>query len=116
MTIQEILDSVKDWNNYTFTSPNPNASDEVLMKLYANAMNPEYVNADALRDVELGVQEAASKRPLPYFMLDRLRNEALKSRGMHWTQDYGDVPAKSRTGAPLQQLMKMPVYGSNIGA
>lgn len=109
-TLEAILQKIGGAYDRGFTNPNPQMSDEDIMHLYRGRYNPDYTTPDALRDTELGVQQYLSKAPggIIKLVLDGVRDNALKSRGLKYNQNIYDIPRTSSTGAIMERLLNMP--------
>lgn len=115
-TINNILQRVSGGWNRAWTNPRLNGTDEELMRLYKGRIN-QYVTPDALRDVELGVQIAANdSRRHPVILLDDLRDQALRARGLRYDQGFDEIPDTSPTGAIMRKLILEPADGAYSGA
>lgn len=103
-TLEAILQKLGGGYDRAFTNPNPQMSDEDIMNLYRGRYNPDYVTPEALRDVELGVQQFLKTGPLTLWLND-VRDRALQARGLKYNQNISDVPRKSPTGAIMEKLL-----------
>ena len=106
-TLEAILQKIGGSYNRAFTNPNPQMSDEDIIKLYKGRTN-QYATPDALRDVELGVQQYLKSGPLT-LMLDDIRDRALTTRGLKYNQNMYDIPRTSPTGAIMEKLTGIPM-------
>lgn len=106
-TLEAILQRLGSAYDRAMMDPNPQMSDEDIMRLYRGKYNSDYVTPDALRDVELGVQRYLAKAPagIATFFLDDVRDRALRDRGLKRNQTMSDVPRRSPTGAIMEKLL-----------
>ena len=111
MTVAEaILQKIGGVIDRGFTYPNPQMSDEDIMRLYRGRIN-QYATPDALRDAELGVKTYLEKAPRGYLigMFDGVRDKALQSRGLKYNQGLYDIPRTSPTGVIMEKVTGVPM-------
>lgn len=103
MTVADaILQKIGGGFDRAFTNPNPQMSDEDIMRLYRGRIN-HWVTPEALRDAELGVQQFLETGPLTPILND-VRDRALRNRGLHVDQTYEDIIDK--VSPSTQRIMK----------
>lgn len=96
-------------------NPMPQASDEDILRLYAGRYN-QYATPEALRDVELGLQQYLDMPARDPLFFDNLRDKGLRMRGLRYDQSFDEIPELSPTKRILRDMINLPNTGEYTGA